>query len=121
MSAFVVELPTLPPTSNNAYVTVKGRRVLSGEAKRWKRGAMQIIKNAQQHQEWSVPEKTPIRVDLLFVLPRLYIRDVANMEKLLADVLAAALQVDDRYTVDLRLRKELGPERVVVTVERIES
>ena len=49
--------------------------------------------------------RRPWAVDLTFAMTGVYVRDVDNMIKIAVDCIADALNVDDRYLLDLVARK----------------
>jgi len=49
----------LPPGVNNQYVTVNGRRVLSPEARRYKQGALRLLRRKRDSGEISQELKLP--------------------------------------------------------------
>jgi len=79
-----LDLP-VPPSSNNAYINVRGRgRVPSKDHTRWKKDAGRIA--LEQFADWGCPEiTTPYRVLILVNINRK--SDIANREKLLTDML----------------------------------
>ena len=117
MNLFIT-LPTVPPSANHMYVNnprTRGR-FISKEAKSWKEGASTIIKNEIQQQQWTVPPKTSLRVSVIIQHPYILRFDVAGKEKALLDALSDAIGVDDRYVMELVLKKQKGEEQVSVMV-----
>lgn len=94
-----------PPTVNNLYATVKGRRVKSAEGRRY---AEQVgWKILADH----VPRHTlsgPLCLWLYLRPPREHnVGDIANREKALTDALVAAGVIeDDRFIRELHIVRE---------------
>ena len=111
------ELP-LPPGVNNQYATVNGRRILSAEARRWRRVAEQQIGAL----EIDDPFRLILRDGYLAVFFDFYFetplkRDLDGGLKIALDAICAALDIDDRRVVDIHLVKRIDPLRPHVAVE----
>jgi crossover junction endodeoxyribonuclease RusA len=110
------ELP-LPPGVNNQYSTVNGRRVLSAEARRWKKQALRALSStfsldfAAQAQAGFLA----IFIDFYFETPLR--RDLDGGLKIAQDTICEALEVDDRRVVDIHLVKRIDPLRPRIEVE----
>lgn len=127
--ALVVDLDTLPVTSNHAYkhITLRtkaGRpytaRRLTDEAQAWRDHAALRIANAAQLAGWTVGPRTDLAVRIVFQTPTLYRADIDGWLKLPLDALKAAIGTDDRYIIDLHPTKRRGPEAVRLTVQAVE-
>lgn len=108
----------LPPSSNNAYVNVRGRgRVPSQEHTRWKRDAERIA--LVQYLDLAKPEiATPYRMTIRVNVN--HKSDIANREKLLTDMLVrAGIIPDDRWMNEITIRRDNTVAGVLVTVEAI--
>jgi len=120
-----VRVPCLPPSVNNAFVTVGKRRVLSKDAATFKDLVKWTMLSALQakprpidgllevsltfySQKWMTKAKTPRRIDL------------ANMEKLFVDAVFEVLHLDDSHIWQLKLRKLEGPEESVMRITPLE-
>ena len=110
------ELP-LPPGINNQYSTVNGRRVLSAEARRWKKAALRALSDifAPVFQERARVGYLALFIDFYFETPLR--RDLDGGLKLAQDVICEALGVDDRRVVDIHLVKRIDPLRPHMAVE----
>jgi crossover junction endodeoxyribonuclease RusA len=111
------ELP-LPPGVNNQYATVNGRRILSAEARRWRRVAEQQIGAIEidaQFRQISRDGYLAVFFDFYFETPLK--RDLDGGLKIALDAICAALDVDDRRVVDIHLVKRIDPLRPHVAVE----
>lgn len=111
MTAHVVRytLP-LPPSVNQQYATVNGRRVLSRESRRWKTAA------AHQLRQVALPAAftsglqqgyLAVFLDVYFATPLR--RDLDSGLKITLDTVCDVLGVDDRRVVDIHLVKRIDP------------
>jgi len=120
-------LDTIPPSLNNIYrsVTIKGiaRRVLTGDAKQWKKDATTIIRNAGRLHDFDIQPKQPFKIEVLYQAPNVLVWDVDGKAKLLVDSFCEAFGVDDRYLMELHQRKQRGPcaVRLMVMVMGVEQ
>lgn len=120
-----VVLP-LPPGVNNQYVTVGKRRVLSAEAKSFKRDVARIISNLRAKGliapaiEAALAEAA-IGVYLVYYFETPHRRDLDGGLKITLDALSRNLGFDDRAVVDIHLTKKIDPlsPRVEVDLETI--
>lgn len=119
------ELP-LPPGVNNQYVTVGRRRVLSKEAKAFKRNVAKHVDQLRSRGVISPRAEVVLGESLLgayltfyFETPRR--RDLDGGLKIALDALASAIGFDDRDIVDLHLTKQIDPlrPRLEVQLEQI--
>lgn len=113
-------LDTMPPSLNNIYrtITVKGisRRVLTGDAKKWKADATIIIRNAGRLQGFDIQPKQPFAITVLYQAPNVNQWDLDGKPKLLIDAFCEAFGVDDRYLMELHQRKQRGVCAVAMKV-----
>ena len=133
MNKVTAVLTMLPPSANKMYVnTSRGPRV-SAAAKKFKHAAkVELLK------QWAFAPKfdpdKPHRLTLVFYLEALYNKswpkqaqrrykrkDASNLIKVLEDVIAQAIGIDDSSTIELRVRKNEDPEspRVEICLEEI--
>ena len=110
------ELP-MPPGVNNQYSTVNGRRVLSPEARRWKKRALVELAGifAPALRERAQAGYLALFIDFYFETPLR--RDLDGGLKIAQDAICAALEVDDRRVVDIHLIKRIDPLRPRIAVE----
>lgn len=118
-------LDIMPPSLNNIYrsVTIKGitRRVLTGDAKKWKQDAITIIRCAGNQQGFVIQPKQPFDIDVLYRAPNVLVWDLDGKGKLLIDAFCEAFGVDDRYLMELHQRKQRGPQSVCMRVMVMEG
>ena len=112
----------LPPGVNNQYVTVGRRRVLSGEAKAFRKNTRVIITRLIEQgtigEEWLEELRgQPFACDLAFYFETPFKRDLDGGLKIALDALCDCLGLDDRYAVSLTLQKRLDPLRPRVEIE----
>ena len=127
MVAISLTLP-LPPSINNQYVTVGRRRVLSKDAKAFKKDVRKLIEAARLKGTILVADEQTIRESLLgiyltFHFETPFRRDLDGGLKIALDAVCEALGVDDRMVVDLHLTKQIDPRtpRLELELEVIES
>jgi crossover junction endodeoxyribonuclease RusA len=110
------ELP-LPPSINSQYSTVQGRRVLSPEARRWKKLAQKELGGIfpPAFQEQARTGYLALFIDWFFETPLR--RDLDGGLKITQDAICEALGVDDRRVVDIHLVKRIDPLRPRIVVE----
>ena len=104
----------LPPGVNNQYATVRGRRVLSREARTFRRSVAGIVRDGFSSglvtQAWvDAAEKQPLACDIIFYFTTPYRRDLDGGLKIALDALLDALGLDDRYIVTITLTKQIDP------------
>jgi crossover junction endodeoxyribonuclease RusA len=123
--SLTIELP-MPPGVNNQYVSVGRRRVLSKEAKAFKRDVSKQVERLRSNGHLSPHVESVLGTCLLgayltfyFETPRR--RDLDGGLKIALDALATALGFDDRDIVDLHLTKQIDPlrPRLEVQLEQI--
>lgn len=110
------ELP-LPPSINSQYSTVQGRRVLSTEARRWKKLAQKQLAGIfpAAFQEQARTGYLALFIDWFFETPLR--RDLDGGLKITQDAICEALGVDDNRVVDIHLVKRIDPLRPRIVVE----
>lgn len=120
-ATLTIELP-LPPGVNNQYVTVGRRRVLSKEAKAFKRNVAKLVDHYRADGLLSPRIESALGTSLLgayltfyFETPRR--RDLDGGLKIALDALATAIGFDDRDIVDLHLSKQIDPLRPRLEVQ----
>lgn len=104
----------LPPGVNNQYATVGRRRVLSREARGFRRSVAAIVRDGFTtgliRQPWlEAAEKQPLACDIIFYFTTPYRRDLDGGLKIALDALLEALLLDDRYIVSITLTKQIDP------------
>lgn len=112
----------LPPGVNNQYVTVGRRRVLSGEAKAFRKDARvvitRLIADGTIAEAWLEDLRgQPFACDLTFFFETPFKRDLDGGLKIALDALCDGLGLDDRYAVSLTLEKRLDPLRPRLELE----
>ena len=113
MHTLRLELP-LPPSVNNQYATVGRRRVLSREARRFRRSVTNIVRDGfsqgRVNQGWiEAARGQPLACDIIFYFTTPYRRDLDGGLKIALDALLDALDLDDRYIVSITLTKQIDP------------
>lgn len=110
------ELP-MPPSINSQYSTVQGRRVLSTEARRWKKLAHKELAGIfpPAFQEQARTGYLALFIDWFFETPLR--RDLDGGLKITQDAICEALGVDDNRVVDIHLVKRIDPLRPRIVVE----
>lgn len=112
----------LPPSINQQYATVNGRRVLSEESRTYKR---KVIRQIQQlRTNGAIPDAfvaqaqsgyLALFIDFYFETPLR--RDLDGGLKIAQDAICAGLEMDDRRVVDIHLVKRTDPQRPRIEVE----
>lgn len=119
-------IPELPPSTNKMHAVVQGHLVLTRAAREYKARSYEALKEFE-HRQFS-PD-IALELDITFHLPKLTNkgwpgkakrkykkRDVTNMLKLIEDVVALYLEIDDSQFLDVIARKREGKEGVSITV-----
>lgn len=118
----------LPPGVNNQYVTVNGRRVLSKEARRYKRSVLRYLQRKRDRSEISEALCAAAQrgylalfIDFFFETPLR--RDLDGGLKIAQDAICTALGVNDNRVVDIHLVKRIDPlnPRIEVEVEVLDD
>lgn len=121
------ELP-LPPSINQQYATVHGRRVLSKESRQYKLAVVNAVGRLREEGRLSTQFLTALRqafvglfIDFYFETPNR--RDLDGGLKIAQDALCEALGVNDNRVVDVHLVKRIDPlhPRIEVELEAIPS
>ncbi|HEX6287560.1 MAG TPA: RusA family crossover junction endodeoxyribonuclease [Herpetosiphonaceae bacterium] len=114
----------LPPSVNNQYATVNGRRVLSRPAQRWKTQARQVLDRLVLPDAFSAALQEgylALFIDFYFETPLR--RDLDGGLKIAQDVICQSLGIDDRRVVDIHLVKRIDPlhPRIEVELEALQT
>jgi crossover junction endodeoxyribonuclease RusA len=112
----------LPPGVNNQYVSVGRRRVLSADAKAFKRDAKKAIEQARSSGVITPAHEAALAGSFLGVYLTFFFetpmrRDLDGGLKIALDALCGALGLDDRMVVDLHLTKRIDPLQPRLEVE----
>lgn len=113
----------LPPSINSQYATTGGgKRVLSAEARTYKRDVARQIAAAQLDNRISTATERSLQRALLGVYLTFYFktpkrRDLDGGLKIALDAICEPLGIDDRAVVDLHLIKQIDPLRPRLEVE----
>ena len=115
------ELP-LPPSINQQYATVNGRRVLSRASRRYKKDVGKAIRRLRRESEISDTLVATLRdgfvglfIDFYFETP--HRRDLDGGLKITQDAICDALGINDNRVVDVHLVKRIDPLRPHIEVE----
>jgi crossover junction endodeoxyribonuclease RusA len=92
-----------PPTTNNAYATVNGRRVKTRTARQYALEAEHATRLAYPRPPFTRTDRLAITIDLYPPDRRAF--DIANREKLLIDAIAPALGFNDNQIDQLLIRR----------------
>ena len=118
----------LPPSVNNQYATVNGRRVLSKEAARFKRTVRTLLRRDIASGAIAATELTRLEkaylglfIDYYFETPLR--RDLDGGLKITQDAICETLGINDNRVVDIHLVKRIDPlrPRIEVEIEAIED
>lgn len=118
----------LPPSVNNQYITVNGRRALSPEARRYKQSVQRTLRRLRDRGE--IDEELcaaaqrgylALFIDFFFETPLR--RDLDGGLKIAQDAICVALGVNDNRVVDIHLVKRIDPlyPRIEVEVEVLDD
>ena len=115
------ELP-LPPSINQQYATVNGRRVLSKASRTYKREVGKAVRRLRAEGVISDALVAALRegflglfIDFYFETP--HRRDLDGGLKITQDAICDALGVNDNRVVDVHLVKRIDPLRPHIEVE----
>ena len=113
---------SLPPGVNNQYATVNGRRVLSTEARRWKREVGERLRDLRFSGELSDATLGTLQsgylslfIDFYFATPMK--RDLDGGLKIAQDAMCESLGINDNRVVDIHLVKRIDPLRPRIEVQ----
>jgi len=116
----------LPPGVNNQYVTVGKRRVLSKEARSFRRNVETELERLRSKGKIDPKAEKALGTSLLGIYLTFYFtspmrRDLDGGLKISLDALGDCLGFDDRKVVDLHLTKQIDPlhPRLEVEIETI--
>jgi crossover junction endodeoxyribonuclease RusA len=111
MSRLSLVLP-VPPSVNNAYATVDGRRVLRQACRAYKHEAGWHVRKAVVEQQWDAGPGARYALHLRIWFSDQTRRDLDNTLKLLQDALFGALHLDDQLIDELHVQRAgIDPER----------
>lgn len=94
MRDLILVLP-LPPSVNNLYATVNGRRRLSVAGQEFKQHAGWLVRKAVAEQQWSAWASDRFALSLRLFTPDRRRRDVDNVVKVATDAIFEAIHIDD--------------------------
>lgn len=119
---------SLPPSINAQYATIKGRRVLSEEARKWKREIKRKIELLEDEGILTDQLKMKLTksylsffLDFYFTTP--HKRDLDGGLKITLDAVCEALALNDNRVVDIHLIKKIDPlhPRLEITLEGVSN
>lgn len=110
----ILALP-YPPSANRYWRIVRGRAVLSAEARQYKRTVALMAKA----QKVSKPFEGPVRLTISVYRPQKS-GDLSNRLKVLEDALQGIAFEDDNQVVEIHMRRgdDKANPRAVVTIEQ---
>lgn len=118
----------LPPSINQQYATVDGRRVLSERSRRYKHGVVRQIQElrlkgmiSEQFVAHAKAGYLAMFIDFYFKTPLR--RDLDGGLKIAQDAICTGLGIDDRRVVDIHLvkRTDSNHPRIEVEIEALAS
>ncbi len=112
----------LPPSVNRQYANAAKGRVLTAEARTFKRDVKKLIDQALLSNKISNSTERSLQGSLIGVYLTFYFetpkrRDLDGGLKIALDAICAPLGIDDRAVVDLHLIKQIDPLRPRLEVE----
>ena len=112
----------LPPSVNRQYANAPKGRVLTAEARTFKRDVKKLIDQALLSNKISSATEKALQKALIGVYLTFYFetpkrRDLDGGLKIALDAICAPLGIDDRAVVDLHLIKQIDPLRPRLEVE----
>jgi len=117
---------SLPPSINEQYATVEGRRILSEGARRWKKEMARQVEKLEDEGVLDESVRKAFRQSYLSVFLEFFFtsphrRDLDGGLKISLDALCVALGLNDNRVVDLHLIKRIDPlhPRLELTLEGI--
>lgn len=118
----------LPPSVNHQYATVDGKRVLSWEAKRYKRKAVEglkrlIAKGWLDKEALEALRSSYLALSFDFYFKTSLRRDLDGGLKIAQDAICEAWKLNDNRVVQATLAKRIDPEhpRLEVKIEALAS
>ncbi len=112
----------LPPSINQQYATVDGRRVLSQTSRLYKRDVIRRIQHLRR--QGAIPDAFVARLKagylalfIDFYFPTPLRRDLDGGLKIAQDAICAGLGMDDRRVVDIHMVKRTDPTNPRIEVE----
>lgn len=117
---------SLPPGINSQYATVNGRRVLSEEARKWKKDVSRRLEYLEDQGRVSEQLRRDfarahlsVFLDFYFTTP--HKRDLDGGLKITLDAICEALGLNDNRIVDIHLIKKIDPlhPRLEVVLEGV--
>jgi crossover junction endodeoxyribonuclease RusA len=112
----------LPPSINRQYANAAKGRVLTAEARAFKRDVKKLIDQALLTNKISTATERHLQKSLIGVYLTFYFktpkrRDLDGGLKIALDAICTPLGIDDRSVVDLHLIKQIDPLRPRLEVE----
>jgi crossover junction endodeoxyribonuclease RusA len=111
----------MPPSVNNQYATVNGRRVLSAEGRRFKaevgKQVSDLLFEAGGDALLAALRGSYLSLFIDFYFSTPMKRDLDGGLKITQDALCEALGVNDNRVVDIHLVKRIDPRRPRIEVE----
>ena len=118
----------LPPSVNRQYANAPKGRVLTAEARTFKRDVKKLIDQALLSNKITSATEKALQKALIGVYLTFYFetpkrRDLDGGLKIALDAICAPLGIDDRAVVDLHLIKQIDPlrPRLEVAIEAIDD
>jgi crossover junction endodeoxyribonuclease RusA len=108
-----------PPTTNNAYATVNGRRVKTRAARTYAQEAAAITQAAHSRPPFTHTDRLAVTINLHPPDRRPY--DIANREKILIDAIAPTLGFNDNQIDQLHIYRNppTQPPHATITIHAI--
>lgn len=108
-----------PPTTNNAYATVNGRRVKTRAARTYALEAERTARAAHPHPPFTRTDRLHVTINLHPPDRRPF--DIANREKLLIDAISPALGFNDNQIDQLHIHRNppTQPPHATITIHEI--
>ncbi len=112
----------LPPSINQQYATVEGRRVLSKASREYKRRVIRQIEGLKREGTISTAFVAQAKAGYLALFLDFYFqtplrRDLDGGLKIAQDAICRGLGMDDRRVVDIHLVKRIDPGQPRLEVE----
>ncbi len=103
----------VPPSINQQYATVNGRRVLSATGRRYKRTigelflATRAVSSSKWHAFFHAAQERYLTLTIHFYFPTLLRRDIDGGLKIAQDALCEAMNLNDNRIIEIHLYKAL--------------